>query len=321
MTISKAILGQPSKHYDYEEDVVDRLFFNNIDVPHSSTEYKILTEDNLIVSSESFYNLNSLQYRSEEFYNSPDIIFSGCSFTYGMGLKNESLWTDILGKKINKKYINLALPGKSVSSIINNLYSYFREYGNPEYVFCLFPDFDRFELPINKHIIISERNVSSSKYNSSPINKEYSIDGSGYIEDIIITNTNLSEKPKYSEKPHLAENILSIDITYWTAIKNILAFEQYCAAAKIKFYWTTWDKDLNLAINQIKDKYSNQYSNFILLDEGYDDLCHNEELASNTLLWDRAGDRDRGIDYAHPGVHFHIHVAEAFYRSLPIDEI
>ena len=59
-------------------------------------------------------------------------------------------------------YINLALPGKSVSSIINNLYSYFREYGHPKKVFCLFPNFNRFELPINKDIIISGgENISS----------------------------------------------------------------------------------------------------------------------------------------------------------------
>lgn len=321
MTIAKKVLGQDSKHYNYNEDVIDRLFFNNLDTPYSSTEYKILTEDNLTVSSKSFYKLNSLQYRSQEFYNVPEIVFSGCSFTYGMGLKEESLWTSILAKKIDKGYVNLGLPGKSVSSIINNLYSYFREYGNPDYVFCLFPDFDRFELPINKDIIISERNISDSKYNSSPMNKENPLDASGYVEDIIITNSNLSEKPKYSQKPHIAENILSIDITYWTAIKSILAFEQYCSEAKIKFYWTTWDRDLNLVINKIKNKYPNQYINFILLDEDYDKNCHSEEMKSNLILWDKAGDRDRGINYAHPGVHFHIHVAEAFYSSLPIDEI
>ena len=107
---------------------------------------------------------------------------------------------------------------------------------------------------MGKDIIISERNISDSKDNSSPMNKENPLDASGYVEDIIITNSNLSEKPKYSQKPHIAENILSIDITYWTAIKSILAFEQYCSEAKIKFYWTTWDRDLNLVINKIKQK-------------------------------------------------------------------
>ena len=73
MTIAKKVLGQDSKHYNYNEDVIDRLFFNNLDTPYSSTEYKILTEDNLTVSSKSFYQLNSLQYRSQEFYNVPEI--------------------------------------------------------------------------------------------------------------------------------------------------------------------------------------------------------------------------------------------------------
>jgi hypothetical protein len=321
MTISKAILGQPSKHYDYDEDVVDRLFFNNIDTPYISSYNQILTEDNKRVNNQIFYKLNSLNYRSDEFYNSPDIIFSGCSFTYGIGLKKESLWTDLLAKKMNKKYINLGLPGKSVSSIINNLYSYFREYGHPEYVFCLFPNFNRFELPINPNIIVSERNLSYDQYNSSPIFEGQKLDAGGYLQDIIMYDTDLSSKPQYSKKPHVAENVLSIDLSYWTAIKHILAFEQYCKVAGVKLLWTTCDKDLNLAIDFIKNKYPNQYNNFILLDEGYDKDCHSKEKKDNIILWDLAGDRDRGNDYAHPGVHFHIHVADAFYSALAIDEI
>lgn len=320
-TIASSLLGNESDFYKYDEDVLDRLFFNNLDKPYISTYHKILNEDKVLIENQHFYKLNSLYYRSDEFYNSPDIIFSGCSFTYGMGLKEESLWTDMLSKKMNKKYINLGLPGKSVSSIINNLYSYFREYGHPKYVFCLFPNFNRFELPINKKIIISERNLSNEKYNSSPMFHKKALDPGGYVQDIIIDNPDLSEKPKYSKKPHVAENILSIDITYWTAIKHILAFEQYCKASGVKLLWTTWDKDLNLAINLIKDRYSKQYEKFVLLDEGYDNKdCHVLQKQNNQLLWDYAGDRDRGLDYSHPGVHFHIHVAEAFYNALPIDE-
>lgn len=318
--IASSILGKPSEYYNYSDEVIDRLFFNNLDEADHTGNHNILTEENNLINSEFFYNLNSLRYRSNEFYERPDILFSGCSFTYGMGLSKDSLWIDRIAKKMKKEYVNLGLPGKSVSSIINNIYSYFREYGHPEYVFCLFPNFNRFELPINKHIIISERNISNEKYNSSPI--KGGIDAGGYIQDIIMDDTDISSKPKYSQKPHVAENVLSIDISYWTAVKQILSFEQYCQVAGIKFFWTTWDKDLNLAINLIKNKYLNQYNNFILLDEGYESLdCHVKEKESNTILWDLAGDRDRGEDYAHPGIHFHIHVAEAFYNSLAIDEI
>ena len=320
-SIASSIIGQKSKYYDYTDEIVDRLFFNNLDKRHPDSFHNILTEENTLISSQFFYKLNSLDYRSDEFYNSPDIIFSGCSFTYGIGLKKESLWTDILAKQINMSYINLALPGKSVSSIINNLYSYFREYGHPKKVFCLFPNFNRFELPINKDIIISERNLSNEKYNSSPLLNDNSIDAGGYVQDIIMDDTDLSNRPKYSKKPHVAENILSIDLTYWTAIKHTLAFEQYCRVAGISLYWTTWDKDLSLGINLIKDKYPDHYTNFVFLDDEYENLCHKNENQKNLLLWDKAGDRDRGEEYAHPGVHFQIHVAETFYKALPIDEI
>jgi len=321
-TIAGSVRGYPSKYYQYDDGVIDRLFFNNLDKADLLALHDVMVASGKKISSKFFYTLNSLKYRSEEFYSNPEVIFSGCSFTYGMGLEEEYLWTDILAKKINKKYINLALPGKSTSSIINNLYSYIREYGKPEYIFCLFPNFNRFELPINPDIIISERNLSNDQYNSSPIFEDNGVDAGAYIQDIIMYQEDLSDKPKYSKKPHVAENILSTDISYWTAIKHILLFEQYCEAAGIKFFWTTWEKDLNIAINLLKDRYLNQYKNFMLLDEGYESTeCHQTNMMENKLLWDNAGDRDRGIEYAHPGIHFHIHVAEAFYKELAIDEI
>lgn len=320
-TIASAMRGFPSKYYEYSNDVIDRLFFNNLDKTDPLRFHDIYLSPNKKISSEFFYRLNSLNYRSDEFYSNPNIIFSGCSFTYGMGLEEEHLWTDILAKKINKEYINLALPGKSTSSIINNLYSYIREYGKPEYIFCLFPNFNRFELPINTNIIVSERNLSNDQYNSSPIFEDQKLDAGGYLQDIIMYDPDLSSKPKYSKKPHVAENVLSIDLPYWTAIKHILSFEQYCEAAGIKFFWTTWEKDLNIVIDSIKNKYPNQYKNYVLLDEGYDKDCHVEQKESNLFLWDNAGDRDRGIEYSHPGIHFHIHVAEAFHKELAIDEI
>jgi hypothetical protein len=318
-TISSAILGKTLEFYKYNDDVVDRLFFNNLDKPYVINDYNILTEENTLVDDKSFYKLNSLGYRSAEFDTNINTVFSGCSFTYGMGLKEESLWTEILGSKIGGSHVNLGLPGKSVSSIINNLYSYFREYGIPKNVFCLFPDFIRFELPINANIMISERNTSDGKYNSSPIYEGH-LDAGGYVQDIILADADLENKPKYSKKPHKAEDVLSIDLTYWTAIKHILSFEQYCKAANINFVWATWDRDTNSAIDLIKDRYPDHYNNFAFLDEKYDKPCHSDQKENNLLLWDLAGDRDRGKDYAHPGVHFHIHVAECFYKAITIDE-
>ena len=319
-TIASGMLNKKSKDYLYSDDVINRLFFNNIGKADILNSHDIFISPETKTNSEFFYKLNSLNYRSKEFYNSPDIIFSGCSFTYGMGLEENNLWTEMFSKKVGMNGINLGLPGKSVSSIINNIYAYIRDYGKPKHIVCLFPNFNRFELTINKNIMISQRNISEDKYNSSPLYKKTEIDSGAYLQDIIMDSEPLSDKPKYSKKPHIAEDVLPPDLLYWTAIKQILAFEQYCKEANIKLMWTTWDKELNLAINLIKDRYLNQYTNYVLLDDGYDLDCHQDQM-TNEFLWENAGDRDRGINYSHPGIHFHIHVAEAFYKAMSIDEI
>ena len=320
-SIEFGILSGSSNDYNYSDDVIDRLFFNNLDKSKDFASFeKLFLEDGSCVRASSIYKINSKFYRGEEFINNPEIIVSGCSFTYGSGLPDQYIWSNILSGLMNKKNINLGLPGKSVTSIINNLYSYFREYGHPEYVFCLFPSFTRFEMPINKKSVISKRNVSDDVHNSSPIIEDIDLDGGGYVQDIILNDEILSKRPKYSKSPHIIEDIITMDLTYWSSIKSILAFEQYCQVAEIKFVWTTWGRELDLALALIKDRYPKHYTSFIKLGLQFEDDCHEEESKKDPYLWKYGLDRERGIEYTHPGIHFNIHVAENFYKSLSIDE-
>lgn len=321
-SIEFGILSGKSISYNYSDDVIDRLFFNNLDKFNNMIYDDLLTlEDESKINGSDFYTLNSKSYRGKEFINSPEIIVSGCSFTYGSGLPDHVMWSNILSELINKDNINLGLPGKSVTSIINNLYSYFREYGHPKYILCLFPSFRRFELPINKDLILSKKNYSKDSNLTNEIIFNLKMEGSFYVQDIIMEDGLLSDKPKYSKKPYIFEDVVSSDLAYWSAIKAILAFEQYCKVAGIKFLWATYEYDLELAINKIKDRYPKYYESFINIGNGYYNQCHKEESKINPYIWQSGLDRERGLDYAHPGLHFNIHVAEAFYKAIAIDEI
>ena len=321
-SIEFGILSGESISYQYNDDVINRLFFNNLDPCHKLIYDDLLSlEDGSKVHGSDIYKLNSRFYRGKEFTKSPEIIVSGCSFTYGSGLLDKDMWSNILSKLMSKDHVNLGMPGKSVTSIINNLYSYFREYGHPEYLFCLFPSFGRFELPINKDLILSKRNTSPDTYNGSPIFFNLPIEASGYVQDIIMRDDVLADKPKYSKKPYVFEDVISLDLPYWTAIKAILAFEQYCNVAGIKFLWATYESELEQAIDLIKDRYPNHYQSFIKIGKGYQDDCHEQESKDNIYVWEHGLDRERGLSHAHPGLHFNIHVAEAFYKATAIDEI
>jgi hypothetical protein len=108
-----------------------------------------LKQTNIIVSKEE---INDLNFRSDNFkkiHDGKHIVFTGCSNTWGTGLKKEEVWSYKTYEKISKEitcsgYFNLGILGSSASSQIINLFKYFNEYGNPDIVFVNFPDVLRF---------------------------------------------------------------------------------------------------------------------------------------------------------------------------------
>jgi hypothetical protein len=96
--------------------------------------------------------LNVLNFRSDNFkkiHEGKHIVFTGCSNTWGTGLKKEEVWSYKVYEKISKEikcsgYFNLGILGSGAHSQIINLFKYFNEYGNPDIVFINFPDVLRF---------------------------------------------------------------------------------------------------------------------------------------------------------------------------------
>ena len=122
--------------------------------------------------------LNSNGYRSDEFTNDHDgkhILFSGCSNTFGLGLKKEELWSSRLlskiessGQKVSGNF-NIGYPGSGVFEMVSNTIRYCLLYGKPDTIFAQIFDMGRFydiddRLGEVKNIILlRDRHMSSLK--------------------------------------------------------------------------------------------------------------------------------------------------------------
>jgi hypothetical protein len=89
--------------------------------------------DELYCHRGSISDVNSLGFRSEEFkkvHKGKHILFSGCSNTYGSGLKLNEIWASRVYKNISEKeecsgFFNLSVPGAGINHICFNLFRYF----------------------------------------------------------------------------------------------------------------------------------------------------------------------------------------------------
>jgi len=100
----------------------------------------------------SDYKVNSNNYRCDEFLTShkgKHVLFSGCSNTYGIGLKKEEIWAYKVYNEINKiesssGYFNIGLNGNNIINSILNIFKYCKKFGNPDIIFINLPCHSRF---------------------------------------------------------------------------------------------------------------------------------------------------------------------------------
>jgi hypothetical protein len=264
------------------------------------------------------YKTNSLGYRDKEFDGKSDILALGCSMTYGQGLPQENIWIDVLSKKLNISFSNLASRGDSTIGQIIKAFYYFQKFGNPKIVVALFPCF-RIPTPQVKDKMESVNNFRQKqfKYNNYMPKIEYTeIDDSRFI--------------KYSKAPHDPANIISEDFVFFYEKIFIDMLRQYCKSNGIKFFWTVWDRGYQTKFyNKINTFYPDHHKEYCYMKEfdwkipnteEFDKYfefnaldCHNEYRQDE--LFYRAADR---LDPHQPhwGIHKHMHIAENFYGHI-----
>jgi hypothetical protein len=275
---------------------------------------------------DSPYKINSKGYRSDEFLETRDIVFAGCSQTWGEGVLYDAIWGNILSKLLEKKSYNIGLGGKSVQFIVQNAIAFCKEYGNPKALFCLFPEFTRIEMKSDTRFMIG---------NNTPIDRHGKITYS-----LIPSQPDPNKRIKYSKIPHLAEDIIPSEFIFSVNLDYINMLEIYCELNGIKLFWGTWDKFQDEYLN--KNIHSMGFKNYVYLEEDkwekrkadafvekfHEDgiMCNSEEAECSTYKkchedykekygknFDLPMDSDiKNRLLGHMAVHKHIHVAEKF---------
>ncbi len=279
----------------------------------------------VLVDVNNHYKTNSLGYRSREF-SQTDVIFSGCSFTFGIGTDIDANWSSIVGKYLNLDYINLGRMGASTMENILGIFSYCKKYGNPKYIFCLLPNFERIVLQSTygfsggRHFIKSN-DLSMGTY--TPIQLHFDYDRYAGHND----------RPKFLKMPYAFEDIVSLDIAYWLNIRLIEILEQYCNSNNINLLWSTWDEHGTELLENIRYTDNSIFNNYIKsdvlnwqLNEEVDgevyvenniiQECHQDVKNKYLSTFYSATDIEYGKDRRHPGAHKQQHYAEIFINKL-----
>ena len=144
------------------------------------------------------YIVNKLGYRTSIEFNDDIPIAVGCSNTFGKGNHEIHTWPFLLSQKINKKIINLGIPGGSMDSSYRVIKWYLQEY-NPKEIFFLIPSAFRAEyyirlsnlkesgLPKNTHIQVGpnfhtfENNTEKKNFQKYIFDTTYSLDETVYL--------------------------------------------------------------------------------------------------------------------------------------------
>ena len=236
------------------------------------------------------YRLNNYGFRSNYFKqldkNNTNILFLGCSFTSGVGLPEDFIWTTLLSNLMKEKNnnivsYNLGIQGSGIINNINNLRVFIKKYGKPDYVFALFPGVERFTLYSQEHFDFTNITSSSMK-DLKKVYPKFVID---YVKSI------------------------SIEDLIYTNVHNLHMLETLCEEIGIKLIWSSWNYEQSKIFKNIN------FKNFIEMEypKGLNKsstVPYYGENINNIPYWNIARDQ------SHPGSGYHDIVSKTFFKSL-----
>jgi hypothetical protein len=196
------------------------------------------------------YNLNNYGYRGPDFRGGIDLVTAGCSVTYGIGVPENGTWPSITAKKLKLSYINLSKPGASIEWVVNSLFSYFSEFGNPKNVFVLFPGLLRKELVLNC-------NYNTSKYVDMKdfMHQGMNDDSTKGVVSYSFVTSDLGNKSVLLKRPFPVEETIPIEDPIYRSFRAIRMLEIYCKSSNINLVWGSWSDDLANLMKSIPRKY------------------------------------------------------------------
>lgn len=271
------------------------------------------------VDEQNTYEINRFGFRGEIDGNS-DILASGCSITFGIGLPESGRWTNFLSNSLDKTVMNLGSPGASVESICQNLVQYSLNTKMPKEIFCLFPDFFR------RMVVVDKDFYKTKQGSQSTVDHTFLLQT--FCNPTLVFH-NGSVFMKIKDKKYIEDSISPHQLIL-NSVNAIYMLEAFCLTNNIKLHWTTWDIKTNalmkelLKINNFKLKNfvslygDNPKENLNLTIKENCDSDHNSEF-KDSMCWNSGSDYSvidykKVYDRAHPGIHFQHHVADFFYK-------
>lgn len=314
---------------------------------YSQAKYNLRDMGGQIAADSNYYRANSHRLRSPELSEHADIVISGCSFSYGVGVPEEMSWGVQVANHFNLPYHNLSSAGKGTPFLVDHLFSYFKNYGHPKILICLFPEPNRMQIYSNPKQMISRRHSDKRSH----LFQEDIKNSTGITFNVTLPNFKFVHS-KYSQAPHHAENVIPIETASALAFQYIRFLEMYCKLADIKLIWSTWDVLLEIGL----ENYDHDYENFISTknkywhskekDSYYDRIhlesdqpynfshydwqggdndicdefvdCHSEFREKYGKNWDVASDLGFTPTLHHWGIHHHMHVADFFINEIKL---
>ena len=291
-----------------------RIFNNRL--IHNRLKQPVMRNPNDVV--EILYRRNSLGFRGDDFNVNNEILFLGCSHTYGDGLMEEDTWPSLVAKKMNLKFSNLGEGGDSAIGQVIKAFQYFETFGNPKIIVALFPS-NRMPVP---YVLGKMQRGDNAKQRIMVKDPK-----STSIEVALIREP----YAQYSKAPHDPEYILTEEMAFFYEQSLIDMLRVYCNMLNIKLVWSNWEPEYQDSYyEEINKYYPEHHKEYCFIEEfGWNDTrpkgsldifrdpgvlsCHKEH--NDHPLFYQAADSKDGR-FPHWGTHKHIHIAEAFLKHI-----
>ena len=204
------------------------------------------------------YSINNYGYRSDNIDPedvSENFLFSGCSYTFGIGLPLESIWAHQINTELGgSKFINLGINSGSYKTIVFDIFTYIRMFGKPKGVFILFPNMER-------HISFTE-------------------DKSLFVR--------VYRNPQGRDDMQKCLEVIPEDVNMFEFYQTVMMLEDYLMQLDIPLVWTTWDGELNKRIGLTEG-----FRNYVNLDN-FEIFSNTESMKKpekfNNEYWEKARD-------------------------------
>lgn len=239
------------------------------------------------------YKLNKNFFRTDNFENFDDsdvnILVAGCSWTFGEGIFQESIWAEQLASLISKKdgkpakLYNLGVMGGSAHLAVKNIIAFINLYGKPDYVFIAFPFWGRDIRFVKKDKSMFAINVS----NMMPFGRD---------------KESKEAIKKYSE----CFDYLSSKHAFITQL-NLLTL--YLNAIGVTFKW----------ISASPGQQDLGYDNQVMINHKFDLTVHERSPLSDSAKYPNVDDVpywSLSKDGFHPGAAWHKDAAQQIFDSL-----